>query len=49
MQEKIIKEGRSSFLKQGSKKLLQTGVRGIGPRRPINKSFLILFFKKELL
>jgi hypothetical protein len=49
MREKIIKEGRSSFLKQGSKKLLQIGVRGIEPRTPISKSFLVLFFKKELL
>jgi hypothetical protein len=44
-----MKKGGSSFLKKRSKKPLQIGVRGIGPRAPIDKSFLVLFFKKELL
>jgi RND family efflux transporter MFP subunit len=45
----MIKEGRSSFLKKRSKKflsLLRTPVRS--PRQP-SKSFLLLFFKKEVL
>jgi hypothetical protein len=36
-------------LKKRTKKLLTLGVRGNGPRTPICKSFLVLFFKKELL
>jgi hypothetical protein len=43
-------EGRSSFLKKRSKKLLPVGFRGptrSGPRVPASKSFLVLFFKKE--
>jgi hypothetical protein len=42
-------EVRSSFLKKRSKKLLD-GCRGsIRRRTPSGKSFLVLFFKKELL
>jgi hypothetical protein len=44
------KEGKTSFLKKRSKKLLLPGshdpIRG-GPRTPTGKSFLVLFFKKE--
>jgi hypothetical protein len=43
------KEGSSSFLKKRTKKLLLMGVRGPFPRTPTDKSFLVLFFKKELL
>jgi hypothetical protein len=39
----------SSFLKKRTKKLLLIGVSGRRPRTPIFKSFLVLFFKKELL
>jgi len=42
------KEGSSSFLKKRTKKLLFVGVRASRIRR-YNKSFLVLFFKKELL
>ncbi len=47
-----MKEGSSSFLKKRTKKLALVGIRGqlrIGPRAPVSKSFLVLFFKKELL
>jgi hypothetical protein len=46
----MFEEARSSFLKKGSKKLLPVGTRGRfrnGPRTQANKSFLLLFFKKE--
>jgi hypothetical protein len=39
-------------LKKRSKKLLPIGERGTiqsGPRTPIDESYLVLFFKKELL
>ncbi len=39
----------SSFLKKRTKKLLLIGVPGPRPRTPIVKSFLVLFFRKELL
>jgi hypothetical protein len=45
-------KGRTPFLKKRSKKLLPMGIRGPiqnGPRAPTDKSFLVLFFKKELL
>jgi hypothetical protein len=42
-----VKEERTSFLKKRSKKLLPLGVRSPGPRTPMRKSFLLLFFKKE--
>jgi hypothetical protein len=42
--------GRSSFLKKRSKKLLRIQVRVVaGVSGPIDKSFLLLFFKKEVL
>jgi hypothetical protein len=42
-------EGRSSFLKERSKELLSLG-REAGATRVLTfKSFLVLFFKKELL
>jgi hypothetical protein len=47
-----IKQGSSSFLKKRTKKLLSIGVRNstrVGPRALMSKSFLVLFFKKELL
>jgi hypothetical protein len=47
-----LKEGRSSFLKKRSKKLLLAGIRGPSPnglRMPRSKNFLVLFFKKEQL
>jgi hypothetical protein len=34
-------------LKKRSKKLLHIGVRGNWPRTSMDKSFLLLFFKKE--
>jgi hypothetical protein len=46
----LPKEGRASFLKKGSKKLLLFWLRGQSrhrPRAPRGKSFLVLFFKKE--
>jgi hypothetical protein len=39
----------SSFLKKRSKKLLDIGLSLSGRRTPECKSFLVLFFKKELL
>jgi hypothetical protein len=45
----LTEERKSYFLKKRSKKLLPVGVRGKGPSTPSSKSFLILFFKKELL
>jgi hypothetical protein len=42
------KEGSSSFLKKRTKKLLFVGSRASRIRRG-SKSFLVLFFKKELL
>jgi hypothetical protein len=39
----------SSFLKKGTKKLFRMGAGGSRPRTPMGKSFLVLFFKKELL
>jgi hypothetical protein len=43
------KEESTSSLKKRSKELLAVGVRGHGPRTPISKGFLVLFFKKEHL
>jgi hypothetical protein len=44
------KEGRSSFLKKRTKKLLFVGRRaGRTGAAPMSKSFLLLFFKKEVL
>jgi hypothetical protein len=43
------KEGRSSFLKKRSKKLLTSWREAAATRTPQSKSFLVLFFKKELL
>jgi hypothetical protein len=40
-------EGRPSFLKKRSKKLLSVGARVAGSVRQKSKSFLVLFFKKE--
>jgi hypothetical protein len=50
----VRKEGISSFLKKSTKKLLLNWVTPgvpLGARRlpETNKSFLVLFFKKELL
>jgi hypothetical protein len=48
----VERKVKTSFLKKRSKKLLSIGVRDpirIGPRVPMSKSFLVLFFKKELL
>jgi hypothetical protein len=42
-----MKEGKASFLKKRSKKLLSVGMRGPWPRTPMRKSFLVLCFKKE--
>jgi hypothetical protein len=42
-------EASSSFLKKRTKKLFPNGVRGPIRRMPVVKSFLVLFFKKELL
>jgi hypothetical protein len=42
-------KGRSSFLKKRSKKLLGGCRKPIRQRTPSDKSFLVLFFKKELL
>jgi hypothetical protein len=39
----------SSFLKKRSKKLFRMGVRVSGANEQTDKSFLVLFFKKELL
>jgi hypothetical protein len=44
------KEGRSSFLKKRTKKLSVLLALAITVQRPaVNKSFLLLFFKKEAL
>jgi hypothetical protein len=46
------KEGSSSFSKKRTKKLLSIGLRDplrIGLRTPMSKSFLLLFFKNEVL
>ncbi len=44
------KEGRSSFLKKRSKKLFPFGARSLaGGTQQTDKSFLLLFFKKEAL
>jgi hypothetical protein len=43
-----MKEGSISFLKKRNKKLLNVA-RGCGVWPATNKSFLVLFFKKELL
>jgi len=40
-------EERTSFLKKRSKKLLTVGRAVNSPRASGNKSFLLLFFKKE--
>jgi len=53
----IRKEGSASFLKKRSKKLLSLGRAALSPgtvpveraARPRDKSFLLLFFKKEVL
>jgi hypothetical protein len=37
------------FFEKSTKKLLLPGVRGARPRTPSSKSFLLLFFKKEVL
>jgi len=42
-------EGKSSFLKKRTKKLLHVGTRLLQHRGLIFKSFLLLFFKKEVL
>jgi hypothetical protein len=49
-----LKEGSSSFLKKRTKKLLPLAgsTQFANPRRPLaasSKSFLLLFFKKEVL
>jgi hypothetical protein len=44
-----VLEGSTSFLKKRSKKLLDTGSQVVEPALPWTKSFLVLFFKKELL
>jgi hypothetical protein len=49
-----LQEGRSSFLKKRSKKLLLMARRRVALARnpvrpPADKSFLVLFFKKEHL
>jgi hypothetical protein len=44
------KEGRTSFLKKRSKKLLLIWATGVATSTvQVNKSFLLLFFKKEVL
>jgi hypothetical protein len=43
------KEESSSFLKKRTKKLLVLEIRHASTRTPKRKSFLVLFFKKELL
>jgi hypothetical protein len=42
-----MKAGRSSFLKKRTKKLLFVGARVRASARLMEKSFLLLFFKKE--
>jgi hypothetical protein len=43
-----VEEGSSSFLKKRTKKLLDLGAVPVRPARlQTNKSFLLLFFKKE--
>jgi hypothetical protein len=45
-----LREGRKgSFLKKRTKKLLDFGVRGPASVQTHEKSFLVLFFKKEQL
>jgi NodT family efflux transporter outer membrane factor (OMF) lipoprotein len=44
-----IRKERSSFLKKRTKKLLILGAAPVAPSGPMNKSFLLLFFKKEVL
>jgi biopolymer transport protein ExbB len=44
-----MKSKSSAFLKKRTKKLLLIGVRGPFRHAPSRKSFLVLFFKKELL
>jgi hypothetical protein len=44
------REGSGSFLKKRTKKLLPVGARSFaGGTRQMDKSFLLLFFKKEAL
>jgi hypothetical protein len=45
----IGKEASTSFLKKRSKKLFCPGIRAATRRTAGSKSFLVLFFKKELL
>jgi hypothetical protein len=46
----MFKKARTSFLKKRSKKLLLTWTVLVAtPVAQINKSFLLLFFKKEVL
>jgi hypothetical protein len=42
-------EGSGSFLKKRTKKLFFLKAAGRTPRAQMSKSFLVLFFKKELL
>jgi hypothetical protein len=47
-----MREGSASFLKKRSKKLFFAGAWAVSPPAPmaqIQRSFLVLFFKKELL
>jgi uncharacterized membrane protein (UPF0127 family) len=44
-----VRKESSSFLKKRSKRLVIVGARLAGSARPRNKSFLVLFFKKERL
>jgi hypothetical protein len=45
-----VRQGRSSFLKKRTKKLLVLWALALMVQRPaVNKSFLLLFFKKEAL
>jgi hypothetical protein len=44
-----VKEGSSSLLKKRTKKLLFLARAPVEESGPMNKSFLLLFFKKEVL
>jgi hypothetical protein len=44
-----MKEGSISFLKKRNKKLLLFKLAAATASTPVSKSFLVLFFKKELL
>jgi hypothetical protein len=43
------KEATTSFLKKEAKNLWTLASAPVAPRAPIRKSFLLLFFKKEVL